>query len=119
MSEIEKTLLEIEQRMLNADAAYDEKFFEEYCADDFMAMGNYGIVSRQQVLQMYTQGSGNPNRRNQANDAAVKLLGDSGAIIAYTLTSTTGEETTSWYATTAYRHTPEGWRVVLIHQTPM
>ncbi|MEV1172253.1 nuclear transport factor 2 family protein [Nonomuraea sp. NPDC049784] len=119
MSEIEKTLMEIEQRMLDADAAYDEKFFQEYCADDFVAMGSYGIVSRQQVLDMYAQGAGNPDRRNQAHDAVVKSLGDAGAVVAYTLTSTTGGETASWYASTVYRRTPQGWRVVLIHQTPM
>ncbi|MFF3668517.1 nuclear transport factor 2 family protein [Microtetraspora malaysiensis] len=119
MSDIEKTLVEIEQRMLDADAAYDERFFEEYCADDFVAMGNYGIVSRQQVLDMYAKGSGNPDRRNQAHDVVVKPLGDVGAVVAYKLTSTTGDETSSWYASTVYRQTPDGWRVVLLHQTPM
>lgn len=118
MSDIEKTLAEIEQLMLNADAAYDVPFFEEHCAEDFMAMGNYGIVSRQQVLDMYAKGSGNPDRRNQAHDVVVKPLGDAGAVVAYKLTSTTGDETSSWYASTVYRRTSDGWRVVLLHQTP-
>ena len=118
MSEIETTLLEIEQRMLDADAAYDETFFEEYCAGDFVAMGSYGVVSRDQVLDMYAKGNGTPNRRNQLHDPTVKLLGDGGALITYKLTSTTGDETSSWYATTAYRRVAEGWRVVLLHQTP-
>ncbi|NUP02470.1 MAG: nuclear transport factor 2 family protein [Nonomuraea sp.] len=118
MSDFEKELLGLEQQMLDADAAYDEAFFEEHCADDFMALGSYGIVSRQQVLDMYTNGSGNPDRHNRVNDAVVKPLGDDGAVVAYTLTSTTGEETAQWYATTVYRRTPEGWRVVVLHQTP-
>jgi hypothetical protein len=119
MSDLEKTLVEIEQRMLNADAAYDEKFFEEYCADDFVAVGNYGIVSRRQVLDMYAKGSGNPDRHNRAHDVVVKPLGDTGAVVAYKLTSTTGDETSSWCASTVYRQTPDGWRVVLLHQTPL
>jgi hypothetical protein len=118
MSDIEKTLAELEQRMLDADAAYDEKFFEEHCADDFTAMGSYGIVSRQQVLDMYAKGTGNPDRRNQANDVVVKPLGDAGAVVAYRLTSTTGDETSTWLASTVYRRTPDGWRAVLLHQTP-
>jgi hypothetical protein len=119
MNDIEKTLVEIEQRMLDADAAYDERFFEEYCADDFVAMGNYGIVARQQVLAMYAGGNANPDRRSQAHDVVVKPLGDAGAVLTYTLTSTTGDETSSWYASTVYRRTPDGWRVVLLHQTPV
>lgn len=119
MSDIAKTLVEIEQWMLDADAAYDERFFEEYCADDFVAMGNYGIVSRQQVLDMYAKGSGNPDRHNRAQDVVVKPLGSAGAVVAYKLTSTTGDETSSWYASTVYRRTPGGWRVVLLHQTPL
>ncbi|MEV6040213.1 nuclear transport factor 2 family protein [Nonomuraea sp. NPDC052116] len=119
MSGIEKTLVELEQRMLDADAAYDETFFEEYCADDFVAMGHYGIVSRQQVLDMYVKGSGNPERYNRAHDVVVKPLGDAGAVVAYKLTSTIGDETSSWHASTVYRRTSEGWRVVLLHQTPM
>ncbi|TMR99268.1 nuclear transport factor 2 family protein [Nonomuraea basaltis] len=119
MSEIEQTLAEIEQRMLDADAAYDAKFFEEHCAEDFMAMGSYGIVSRQQVLDMYAGGTANPDRRNQAHDVVVKPLGPAGAVVAYKLTSTTGDETSSWYASTVYRQTADGWRVVLLHQTPI
>ncbi|MGW4796440.1 DUF4440 domain-containing protein [Nonomuraea sp. NPDC004297] len=119
MSGIEKTLVELEQRMLDADAAYDEKFFEEYCADDFVAMGHYGIVPRQQVLDMYVTGSGNPDRRNRAHDVVVKPLGDAGAVVTYQLTSTSGDETSSWHASTVYRRTSGGWRVVLLHQTPM
>ncbi|HUR03791.1 MAG TPA: nuclear transport factor 2 family protein [Nonomuraea sp.] len=119
MSNIETALAEIEQRMLDADAAYDKKFFEEYCADDFIAMGNYGIVSRQQVLDMYAKGKANPGRRNQAHDVVVKPLGDAGAVVAYKLISTTDDETSSWYASTVYRRTADGWRVVLLHQTPM
>jgi hypothetical protein len=118
MSEIEQTLLEIEQRMLDADAAYDGTFFEKYCTDDFVAMGSYGVVSKEQVLDMYAKGDGNPNRRNQVQDPQVKLLGDGGALVIYKLTSTTGDETSSWYATTAYRRVDDDWRVVLLHQTP-
>lgn len=119
MSDIEKTLVDLEQRMLDADAAYDERFFEEYCADDFVAMGHYGIVPRQQVLDMYVKGSGNPDRCNRAHDVVVKPLGDAGAVVVYKLTSTIGDETSSWHASTVYRRTAGGWRVVLLHQTPM
>ncbi|MFI6604684.1 DUF4440 domain-containing protein [Nonomuraea sp. NPDC050536] len=118
MSEPEETLLNLEQRMLDADAAYDEAFFEEHCAEDFVAMGSYGVVPRQQVIEMYAKGTGNPDRHSRVNDPVVKPLGDGGAVVAYRLTSTTGEETSSWHASTVYRHTPEGWRVVLLHQTP-
>jgi hypothetical protein len=119
MNDTEKTLVELEQRILDADAAYDETVFEEYCADDFVAMGHYGVVSRQQVLDMYVNGSATPGRRNQAHDVVVKPLGDAGAVVVYRLTSTTGDETSSWHASTVYRRTPEGWRAVLLHQTPM
>ncbi|NUR85681.1 MAG: nuclear transport factor 2 family protein [Nonomuraea sp.] len=118
MSDLEKELLALEQRMLDADSAYDEAFFEEYCADDFTAMGSYGVVPREQVLAMYKSGSANPDRRSRVDDAVVKPLGDDGAVVAYTLTSTTGDDTTQWYASTVYRRTPEGWRVVVLHQTP-
>jgi hypothetical protein len=119
MSEIEQTLIEIEQRMLDADAAYDGTFFEKYCTDDFVAMGSYGVVSKEQVLDMYARGSGNPNRRNQIENPKVKTLGDGGALITYKLTSVTGDDTSSWYASTAYRRIDENWYVVLLHQTPM
>jgi hypothetical protein len=119
MSGIEETLVKLEQRMLDADAASDERFCEEYCADDFVAIGHYGTVSRQQVLDMYVKGVGNPDRRNRAHDVVVRPLGDAGAVVAYKLTSTIGDETSSWHASTVYRRTSEGWRVVLLHQTPV
>jgi hypothetical protein len=49
----------------------------------------------------------------------VKPLGDAGAVVAYKLTSTTGGETSSWYASTVYRQTPDGWRAVVLHQTSL
>lgn len=119
MSEQDRTLLDLEQRMLDADAAYDESFFEEYCAEDFVAMGGYGVVPRQQVIEMYAKGTANPDRRSRVGDPAVKPLGEDGAVVVYRLTSTTGGETSSWHASTVYRRTPDGWRVVLIHQTPV
>ncbi|WP_218825049.1 hypothetical protein [Streptosporangium subroseum] len=55
--------------MPNADAAYDEKFFEEYCADDFVAVGNYGICPGGMFSTCTPRGpetrSGCPNYREE------------------------------------------------------
>jgi hypothetical protein len=119
MSETDRILLAIEQQMLDADAAYDETFFDKHCTADFVAMGNYGVVDRAQVLQMYANGSGSRDRRNRIQDPRVRLLGDGGALVTYTLNSVTGAETSSWYASTAYRREDGEWRVAAIHQTPV
>lgn len=119
ITEIESTLLQLEQRGLDADAAYDAAYFEEFCADDFVAVGSYGVYQRAQVIDMYANGTPTADRKSRVVDPTVRLLGDQGALVTYTLVSDAGDATSMWYATTAYRRTPEGWRVVLLHHTPI
>lgn len=117
-NELKSTLTKLEQRMLEADAAYDSAFFAEHCAGDFIAVGSYGIMSRRQVMEMYESGSATPGRHSEVKDPRVQPLGDGGAAITYTMVSTTPEGTSSWYATSVYRMTPEGWRIAILQHTP-
>lgn len=119
MSPIESTLLQLEQRGLDADASYDAKHFDEFCAEDFVAVGSFGVYERAQVIAMYTNGTPAVHRKSRVTDPTVRLLGEDGALVTYTLVSMAGDTTASWYATTVYRRTPLGWRIVHLHQTPV
>ncbi|MEU4227618.1 nuclear transport factor 2 family protein [Nonomuraea sp. NPDC026600] len=107
----------MEQHWLDADVTADGRFLLDHCAEDFVHMGDEGFSSRQELLEIYAQETGQPERRSQAHDVVVRRLGDAAAVIAYKVMSTMGDETQSWYASTAYHRTPDGWRAVLRHET--
>jgi hypothetical protein len=102
MSDLERTLLDLEQHWL------------DHHAEDFTFLADDGFIARQEILEIYAEET-SPERRNRADEVVVKRLGDAGAVIAYKLTSTVGDESHAWYVSTAYRRTPDGWRAVLRH----
>jgi ketosteroid isomerase-like protein len=120
MGDTETTLLDLERRMLRADAEFDSGFFEHYCASDFTVVSAYGVSGRDDVVAMYAQGTGDPSRRSVMADPRVLALDGAGgsALVTYRLTSTADGEPSTVYATSVYRRTPDGWRLVLLQQTP-
>jgi hypothetical protein len=119
MNDTETTLLDLEQRMLKADAESDAEFFRQYCEDDFMAVSAYGVSPKDQVLEMYSQGSADADRRNEILDPRVVPVSSTSALVTYRLTSTAKGESSSMYSTSVYRQTAAGWRLLFLQQTPL
>lgn len=112
-----ENLVELEKRMLEADAAADAAFFEANCAEDFIAVTSYGISTKKDVVAMYEGGTADPSRRSELADERVMPLGEGVAAVVYTLISATPDETTKTYATSVYRRSGEAWQLALLQHT--
>jgi ketosteroid isomerase-like protein len=126
MSDIEKELIALEEQQWKANREADSEFYKQYCADDFLIVGNFGVLTKEQVLAQFERGNVNPFLRTEMEDPRVLVIGADSALLTYKETieaSIDAEDgrirTFSVYATTVFRHTSDGWRFVLHHQTQL
>ncbi|SRR6266498_608726 len=126
MSDIEKELLALEEQQWKANRDADAGFYERYCTDDFIIVGAFGVLTKDQVLAQFRRGNINPFLRTEMEDPRVLVIGEDSALLTYKETIEASIDadggkvrTFSIYATTVCRRTRDGWRFVFHQQTPL
>ena len=126
VNDVEKELLDLEERQWKANREADAEFYRRYCADDFIIVSRFGQLTKAQVLTQFEKGNINPFLRTDMEDPMVLVTGQDSALLTYkeTIEASIDAEggktrTFSIYATTVYRRTSDGWRFVFHQQTPL
>ena len=126
MNDVKEELLELEERQWKANREADADFYRQYCADDFIIVSRFGVLTRAQVLAQFEKGNVNPFLRTDMADPRVLVFDDNAALLTYKETieasiDAEGGKTTTFsiYATTVYRRSADGWRFVFHQQTPL
>ena len=126
MSDVKEELLDLEERQWKANREADAEFYREYCADDFVIVSRFGVLTKPQVLAQFEKGNVNPFLRTDMEDPRLLAIGDDSALLTYkeTIEASIDAEggktrTFSIYATTIYRRSGDGWRFVFHQQTPL
>jgi len=126
LSDVEKELIALEEQQWKANREADGEFYRRYCADDFIIVSTFGVLTKDQVLAQFERGNVNPFLRTDMEDPRVLVLGEDSALLSYkeTIEASVDAEggarrTFSIYATTVYRRTSDGWRFVFHQQTPL
>ena len=126
MSDVKNELLDLEERQWKANREADAEFYRQYCADDFVIVSRFGLLTKAQVLAQFEKGNVNPFLRTEMEDPRVVAIGDDSALLTYkeTIEASIDAEggktrTFSIYATTVYRRSGDGWRFVFHQQTPL
>jgi len=126
VNDAEKELLDLEERQWKANREADAEFYRRYCADDFIIVSRFGLLTKGQVLAQFEKGNINPFLRTDMEDLRVLAIGQDSALLTYkeTIEASIDAEggktmTFSIYATTVYRRTDDGWRFVFHQQTPL
>jgi hypothetical protein len=126
VNDVEKELLDLEERQWKANREADAEFYRRYCADDFIIVSRFGLLTKAQVLAQFEKGNINPFLRTDMEDHRVLPIGQDSALLTYKETieasiDAEGGKTTTFsiYATTVYRRTGDGWRFVFHQQTPL
>jgi len=123
---VKEELLDLEERQWKANREADADFYRQYCADDFVIVSRFGVLTKADVLAQFEKGNVNPFLRTDMEDPRVLAIGDDSALLTYkeTIEASIDAEggktrTFSIYATTVYRRSGDGWRFVLHQQTPV
>jgi hypothetical protein len=126
MNEVEKELLDLEERQWRANREADAEFYRRYCADNFVIVSRFGVLTKDQVLAQFAKGNVNPFLRTEMEEPRVLTIGQDSALVTYkeTIEASIDAEggktrTFSIYASTVYRRTADGWRFVFHQQTPL
>ena len=126
MNGVKEELLDLEERQWKANREADADFYRQYCADDFVIVSRFGVLTKADVLAQFEKGNVNPFLRTDMEDPRVLAIGDDSALLTYkeTIEASIDAEggktrTFSIYATTVYRRSGDGWRFVLHQQTPV
>jgi len=126
VSDVKNELLDLEERQWKANREADAEFYRQYCADDFVIVSRFGLLTKAQVLAQFEKGNVNPFLRTEMEDPRVVAIGDDSALLTYkeTIEASIDAEggktrTFSIYATTVYRRSGDGWRFVFHQQTPL
>src|SRR6266536_229945 len=83
MSDIEKELLALEEQQWKANRDADAGFYERYCTDDFIIVGAFGVLTKDQVLAQFRRGNINPFLRTEMEDPRVLVIGEDSALLTY------------------------------------
>ena len=83
MNDVEKELLGLEERQWMANREADAEFYRRYCADDFIIVSRFGVLTKTQVLAQFEKGNINPFLRTEMEDFRVLTIGQDSALLTY------------------------------------
>ncbi len=83
VNDVEKELLDLEERQWKANREADAEFYRRYCADDFIIVSRFGLLTKAQVLAQFEKGNINPFLRTDMEGPRVLPIGQDSALLTY------------------------------------
>jgi ketosteroid isomerase-like protein len=119
---LERTLLDLEERMWEANRNGDAGYFQAHLADDAIAVASFGVFDKGQAVVQAAENRV-PFTRTRLEGARVLQLGEAGALVTYRAFIAAVRDgapfSFSIYATSAWRRVGDGWEAVLHQWTPV
>lgn len=122
MSDLEKTLIELEEQMWRANREGDGAFYQRHLTDDALLISRYGVAGKAQVVPTI-QANRNPFIRTALSDHRVMRLSDTSALVTYKVAYTAlvddREVDVTALATSVYVSDGDTWRGAFHQQTSL
>src|SRR5882757_2167808 len=119
---VTETLLELEDRMWQANREGDGGFYVEYLRDDSLAVSKYGVMNKAQTIPVISANH-NPYVKTELSGRQVLVLDDDNAVVTYKVDVTAvvqgNEMELPSYASTVWNRTGGEWRVAFHQQTAL
>jgi ketosteroid isomerase-like protein len=114
MSDAEQELLDLKERALTATRERDQAFYQDYLADDAVAVLPAGVFGKAAVVAALA-GPQVSFQSSAVQDTQVTVLGPDAGVVTYRAVLTGG----TVFVTTVYARRDGRWRGVLYQQTPL
>ena len=112
----EKTLLQLKDEALAATKSRDLAFYDQYLADDAMAIVPAGVFDKATILDGIAAGR---FQSSHVDTTRVNLIGDDAGIVTYVATFGSGDSAKRAFVTTVYGKIEGEWKGLLYQQTPL
>ncbi|TDO49992.1 uncharacterized protein DUF4440 [Kribbella sp. VKM Ac-2527] len=119
---ITETLLELEERMWQANREGDAAFWAQYLRDDAFGVSKYGTLDKAQAVSLAAANE-NPYLKTELSEQRVIQLDDDNAIVTYRVDVTAlvqgNEMQLPAYASTVWNRSGGEWRAVFFQHTAL
>jgi len=117
-----ETLLELEERMWQANREGDGAFYGQYLREDAFAVSKYGTMDKAQAVSLVSANQ-NPYLKTELSDQRVIQLDEDNAIVTYRVDVTAlvqgNEMQLPAYASTVWNRSGGEWRAVFFQHTAL
>lgn len=120
MNHVEETLLSLKEQALEATKNQDANFYNNYLADDAIAIVPFGVFNKEAIVQQMASANSAFKSTKIEGARAIVLSQDSG-VVTYkaTFESTKDGKAFDVFVTTVYAKIAGVWKGIFYQQTPM